>query len=433
MLLSTRFASSSPAIASRRHRTAVVRVRAAADDSSSKDAQYRAVTSAIDAKRAGSKKVLVTSIAPAVRIALSEALGKQDGEVRVGHLVAGLRKLGFDYVFDVQFAADLTIMEEGHELLHRLESMLKGTEHAHHHPLPMFTSCCPGWIDMVEKLYPELIPHVSTTKSPQMIMGATLKNYFSRVEGIEPSDILNVSIMPCVRKQGEAERPGGNTAATGRDVDHVITTTDVLKLLETSGIDISSLEEDPFDSPLGDGSGAAQLFGTTGGVMEAALRTVVELVEGGRMERLVYDSVHGLEGIRMASVTVRPSKSTVFYELTNGEPIVLRVAVANGLGNAKKLVSAVQAGEMAVDFVEIMACPGGCIGGAGQPRSKDKKILEKRQDAMYRLDDEHRVRRSHLNRMMQEIYGMWLEKPNSEEAYRYLHTSYRPAAKDAKD
>jgi iron only hydrogenase large subunit-like protein len=247
-------------------------------------------------------------VAPAVRVAISEALGKAPGAVKTGQMVAALRRLGFDYVFDTLFGADLTIMEEGTELLERLAAHLEQAKKqrdasakggdaaaaaAPPPPLPMFTSCCPGWIAMVEKSNPELIPYLSTCKSPQMMMGAVISNYFAATAGVPPEKLVSVSVMPCVRKQGEADRPWFATTGVARDVEHVITTVELAKALQERGIDPEALPEEEFDSPLGVGSGGGQLFGTTGGVMEAALRTVAELVTGKPMDNLVYDQVRG--------------------------------------------------------------------------------------------------------------------------------------------
>lgn len=407
----------------------------------------------LDAKPT-TKKVLVASIAPAVRVAISEAFNLPPGAIKVGQIVTALKQLGFDHVFDTLFAADLTIMEEGTELLHRLQAHLEGHPDTKE-PMPMFTSCCPGWVGMVEKMYPELIPYLSTCKSPQMMMGAIIKHFFAEENNTDPNSIVSVSIMPCVRKQGEAERPTNETfghehahahaeacdvqasvaaqTATGqhiRDVDHVITTVELAKILQERGIDLPNLPETPFDDPLGTGSGGAQLFGTTGGVMEAALRTVYEVVTGKPLERLNYDEVRGLENIRETSVVLKPAADSPFAKFDKGEGLTLRVAVANGLGSAKKLITMMKSGEAKYDFVEVMACPSGCIGGGGQPRSSDKQILPKRQAAMYSLDDRAKLRRSHENPFVQKLYEKWLGAPNSHTAHELLHTTYVPGGVD---
>ena len=294
---------------------------------------------------------------------------------------------------------------------------------------------------MVEKSNPELIPYLSTCKSPQMMMGAVLKNYFAAQAGVAPADVVSCSVMPCVRKQGEADRGWFATAASGsgegaeggdsrvaRDVDHVITTVELGNILKERVIDIASLPESEYDDPLGAGSGGGVLFGTTGGVMEAALRTVYELVSGQPMERLAFEEVRGLDGVKEATVAIpvaqgddSPFKA---LEASPGAGVTLRIAVANGLGNAKKVIKGVQDGTLAYDFVEVMACPGGCIGGGGQPRSTDKGILAKRQMAMYALDERSVIRRSHENPAVQLLYKNWLGKPNGHLAHEKLHTHY---------
>ncbi|GBF94161.1 iron hydrogenase [Raphidocelis subcapitata] len=385
-------------------------------------------------------KVVVVQTAPAVRVAIAETMGLAPGDVTAGQMVTGLKKLGFDYVFDTLFAADMTIMEEGTELLHRLEAKAAESAgkpvpaedgHAASTILPMFTSCCPGWVAMVEKSNPELIPFLSTCKSPQMMMGAILKNYFAASAGVQPEGVVSCSVMPCVRKQGEADRDWFATEAgpgAVRDVDHVITTAELGKIFQERGINLKELPETEYDNPIGAGSGGAVLFGTTGGVMEAALRTVYELVSGEPMGRITYEEVRGLEGIKAATVTIPTSEGSPFKALESapGAGVTLRVAVANGLGNAKKVIKGVSDGTMQYDFIEVMACPGGCIGGGGQPRSTDKLILSKRQAAMYQLDERTTIRRSHENPAVQELYKNWLEKPNSHLAHEKLHTHYVP-------
>jgi len=356
--------------------------------------------------------VTIAQVAPAVRVAIGEDLGLPAGVAATGKLVTSLRLLGFDYVFDVVAAADLTIMEEGTELLHRIRD--GGV-------LPMCTSCCPGWIDFVEKCDPDMIPHLSTAKSPHMMEGSLLKEYFPQKIGKPDSALSLVSVMPCVRKQGEADRIHFQTKTGLREVDHVLTTKDVANMIKERGVDFESLPEGEFDPFLGIGTGAGSLFGTTGGVMEAALRTVVEVAGGERMERPVYEAVRGLDGVREATVTIPANPNGPLH---NAEPLDLHVAVANGLGNAKKLVKQVEDGTANYHFIEVMACPGGCIGGAGQPRSKDKEILHKRQCALYGVDEGKTLRRAHENPVVQEIYGEYLGEPGSEKAHELLHTHY---------
>lgn len=381
------------------------------------------------------KKLMVVQVAPAVRVAISEAFGLDPGAVPVGKMVTGLRQLGFDFVFDTLFSADLTIMEEGAELLHRLHEHLEGHPDQDE-PMPMFTSCCPGWVGMVEKMYPEIIPYLSSCKSPQMMMGAVIKNYFSEVSGTKPEDICMCSVMPCTRKQGEADRPWFNTTGSARDVDHVITTDELAKLFKERGIDLPNLPEDKFDDPLGEGSGGALLFGTTGGVMEAALRNVYEIVTGRPMGRILFEEVRGLDGIKEATLNLVPAPDSPYAKYVKAAPVsadgtpapeaglTLRIAVANGLGNAKKLVQALKDGTCKYDFIEVMACPGGCIGGGGQPRSKDKQILQKRQQGMYNLDERFTVRRPHDNPSIKKLYQKYLGAPLGEKSHRLLHTHY---------
>lgn len=361
-----------------------------------------------------------------MRVAISEAFGLDPGAVSVKKTVSAMRLLGFDYIFDTNFSADLTIMEEGHELLARIQKLIE--EGKRDTEMPMFTSCCPGWVAMVEKSYPEMIPYLSTSKSPQMMMGAVIKNYFAKLHATKPADVCMIAIMPCVRKQGEADRPWYNTADPAvRDVDFVITTAELAKIIKDKNIDLAALEESEFDDPLGLGTGGGQLFGTTGGVMEAALRTVYEVVSGEPMGRLAFEEVRGMDGLKEATVHIKPSDASPFKKYDpEGKGIDIKVAVANGLGNAKKVVTSLKGGEAHYDFVEVMACPGGCIGGGGQPRSMDREILKKRQAAMYALDDREHIRRSHENPFIKKLYEEFLGVPNGETAHHLLHTHYVP-------
>nr|AXU24207.1 iron hydrogenase [Scenedesmus sp. SE-MC3] len=380
---------------------------------------------AIAAKKDG--QVVIAQIAPAVRVAIAETMGLAPGEVTIGQLVTGLRQIGFDYVFDTLFGADLTIMEEGTELLHRLKAHLQNDPNKEE-PLPMFTSCCPGWVAMVEKSNPELIPYLSTCKSPQMMLGAVIKNYFAQETGKAAADITNVSVMPCVRKQGEADREWFNSSGQGRDVDHAMTTAELGKIFVERGIKLNELPESEFDCLCGEGTGGAVLFGTTGGVMEAALRTVYEAVTCEPMGRIVFEEARGLDGLKEAKLTIKPGEKSPFkmFEGPNGDGITLSIAVANGLGSAKKLVKSLQDGSAKYDFIEVMACPGGCIGGGGQPRSADKQILAKRQAAMYALDERSTIRRSHENPLIQQLYKTFLGEANGHKAHELLHTHYVP-------
>lgn len=373
-------------------------------------------------------KVMIAATAPAVRLGISEEFGLPPGTNSQHKLVSALRKLGFDYVFDVNFSADLTILEEGTELLTRLKAHKEGKTDAP--ALPMFTSCCPGWIEDMEKKHGEIIPNISTCKSPQGMLGAVVKHYFADKLGKKPEDLSLVSVMPCVRKLGESERPQNQTVETGRDVDHVLTTVEIAQMLKDKGIDLNAMEDGAYDSLLGTSSTAAQLFGTTGGVMEAAIRTVYEVVTGEDMPRLVVDEVRGLEGVKEATIVMKPHPGG---PLATGdgeqEPITLRVAVANGLGNAKNLIQQVKDGQSPYHFIEVMACPGGCISGAGQPRSKDKEIGKLRQAGMYNIDERGTIRKSHKNPELMKLYEDWLGEPNGHLAHHLLHTYYNPKTK----
>nr|WNF20744.1 hydrogenase [synthetic construct] len=409
----------------------------------------------LDKPKDGGRKVLIAQVAPAVRVAIAESFGLAPGAVSPGKLATGLRALGFDQVFDTLFGADLTIMEEGSELLHRLTEHLEAHPHSDE-PLPMFTSCCPGWIAMLEKSYPDLIPYVSSCKSPQMMLAAMVKSYLAEKKGIAPKDMVMVSIMPCTRKQSEADRDWFCVDAdpTLRQLDHVITTVELGNIFKERGINLAELPEGEWDNPMGVGSGAGVLFGTTGGVMEAALRTAYELFTGTPLPRLSLSEVRGMDGIKETNITMVPAPGSKFEELLkhraaaraeaaahgtpgplawdggagftseDGTGITLNIAVANGLGNAKKLIKQLAAGESKYDFIEVMACPGGCIGGGGQPRSADKQILQKRQAAMYDLDERAVIRRSHENPLIGALYEKFLGEPNGHKAHELLHTHY---------
>lgn len=353
------------------------------------------------------KKVVVQT-APAVRAAIAEEFGEKIGTPGTGKMVAALHRLGFFRVFDTNFGADLTIMEEANELLERIKH--KGT-------LPQITSCSPGWINYLEYYYPELIPHVSTCKSPHMMVGAIVKTYFAKTHNIDPNDLYVVSIMPCVAKKYERQRK-----EMPNDVDAVLTTRELAKLIKRSGINWSRLPEEEFDNDLlGEYSGAGVIFGVTGGVMEAALRTTYFWLTGKEHEKINFEAVRGLEGVKEASLDI------------NGTTI--KVAVTSGMKNAKKLLDEVKAGKSPYAFIEIMCCPGGCINGGGQPFVKplflpneDDDILDtykaKRASVLYREDEKQVVRQSHNNKDIQALYKNFLGKPGSELAEELLHTSY---------
>lgn len=352
---------------------------------------------------ADSRKHVVVQIAPAVRVSIAEEFGQAPGEIATGKMVSGLRNLGFDKVFDTLFTADLTIMEEGNELLHRLNN--GGA-------LPMITSCSPGWINYVEQYYPELVGHVSSCKSPQQMFGAVTKSYYAEKVGIDPADIVVVSIMPCVAKKHEAARE--EMCDSGyQDVDIVLTTRELGRMLHSQGIDFNLLEESSFDDPLGESTGAAVIFGTTGGVMEAALRTVYEVVTEKELENLHFKDVYGLKGIKTASVDL--------------DGLEVKVAVAHSLKHAKTIMEEIKAGESEYTFIEIMCCPGGCIGGGGQPYGTTNSVRQQRLDALYVADESAMRRKSHENPQVQELYDSYLGTPLSDRSHRLLHTHYKTA------
>ena len=319
---------------------------------------------------------VVVQTAPAIRASLGEELGLPAGSIVTGKLVAALRKIGFDRVFDTDFAADLTIMEEGHELLDRIQ---KGNA-----PLPLLTSCSPGWINFVERFYPDLLPHVSTCKSPQQMFGAVAKTYYAERADIDPARIFVVSIMPCTAKKYECQRPEMRSSGF-QDVDAVLTTRELGRMIREIGIDFDSLPEEEYDAPMGISTGAGAIFGATGGVMEAALRTVYAVVTGRELSEdgLEFHDVRGLEGIKEAEVDL--------------EGATVRVAIAHGLGNARKVMETIRTGEAPWQFVEIMCCPGGCVGGGGQPIGTVMSSRAERGQALYEVDREMPLRESHKN------------------------------------
>ncbi len=344
---------------------------------------------------------VVVQTAPAVRVALGDALGLPAGSIVTGKMVAALRRIGFDKVFDTDFAADVTIMEEGTEFLNRLRN--GGT-------LPLITSCSPGWINFAELFYSDLLDHLSTTKSPQQIFGALVKSFYAEKMELEPSQIYSVSIMPCTAKKAEASRPDIN-AGDIRDVDCVLTTAELAAMIKQAGIDFENLPEENFDSPLGESTGAAVIFGVTGGVMEAALRTVVTEITGKQLEKLEFTAVRGMEGIKEAALQIND--------------LTVKVAVASGLGNARQLMDKLRAGELDYHFIEIMACPGGCIGGGGQPKeAKPAAVRQARGQGLYEIDDTSAIRSSHENPDVQTLYKEWLGEPNGAKAHHLLHTHY---------
>lgn len=345
-------------------------------------------------------KIVIVQTAPAVRVALGEELGMEPGSIVTGKMVAALRNLGFDKIFDTNFSADLTIMEEGHEFLHRLTN--GGV-------LPMITSCSPGWVNMIELKYPDLLPHLSSAKSPQQMFGAIAKTYYAEKAGIDPAKIVSVSVMPCTAKKAEAARPEMN-ASGYRDVDVVITTRELGRMIREAGLDFKHLPEDSYDSPLGTGTGAAVIFGTTGGVMEAALRTVTDVLTGENLQTVDYNDVRGMEQTREAELTIAGN--------------TVKIAVVHTLASARKILERIRAGEADYQFIEVMACPGGCIGGGGQPIPVNAEIRRARREGLFDCDSANELRKSHENPEIKELYDTWLGKPLGEKAHSLLHTHY---------
>ncbi len=359
-----------------------------------------------------SKRVVVQT-APAVRAALGEEFGYEPGTLVTGKMAAALRMLGFDDVFDTNFTADLTILEEGTELLTRLKSMVAGEEVS----LPMITSCSPGWIKYIEHKFPDQLDHLSSCKSPHMMLGALAKSYYAEQLEMDSKDMYVVSIMPCTAKKYEITRD-----EMINDVDAVLTTRELAKMIKDAGIDFTHLDDEDFDNPMGLSSGAADIFGTTGGVMEAALRTVFEIITGEEMpfEGLHVESVMGLEGIKEGSITIE--KTVPEWEALKGATV--RFAAASGLSNAKILMSQIRNGESPYLFIEVMACPGGCISGGGQPRLTTQAIREKRMAAIYREDEGKTLRKSHENAAVMKLYEDYLKEPLGHKSHELLHTHY---------
>lgn len=357
-------------------------------------------------------KYVVFQTAPAVRVAIGEEFGLPIGTRCTGKMVSAIRRLGADKVFDVDFAADLTIMEEGTELLNRIKN--GGV-------LPMITSCSPGWIKYCETFYPDFIPNLSTCKSPNQMQGAVTKTYFAKQNDLDPRDIYVVSVMPCTAKKFEIARPEFGRDGY-RDVDANLTTRELARMIRQAGLDFAHLPEEEFDDMLGESSGAGVIFGVTGGVMEAALRTVVDVLTGEDMPRLEYDDVRGLEGIKEATVSV------------NGTDI--KVAIVHGTANAAKLLNAIRAGEKTYHFIEVMGCPGGCVTGGGQPivDARTRYYVDPRAAraaATYSEDESMAIRKSHKNPAVQKLYAEFLGEPNSHIAHELLHTTYVDRSKEA--
>jgi iron-only hydrogenase group A len=363
---------------------------------------------------------VVVQTAPAIRAALGECFGYPAGTLVTGKMVSALRRLGFDAVFDTNFAADLTILEEGTELLTRLQKALVEKQPV---ALPMFTSCSPGWIKFMEYFHPDMLANLSTCKSPQQMFGALAKTYYASKLGKKPEQIVVVSVMPCTAKKFECQRPEMDISGA-RDVDIVLTTRELGKMIRAAGIDFASLPDDTMDAPLGMSTGAADIFANTGGVMEAAIRTAYEIVTGRElpMAGLHVTSVAGLDGVKEASLPIEGAKP----EWKFLEGATLNVAVAHGLSNAQRVIAAVQSGEKQYHFVEVMTCPGGCIGGGGQPRFTTNQVRQARINAIYREDEGKKLRKSHENPDLAKLYEEFLGQPLGEKSHHLLHTKYTP-------
>ena len=354
----------------------------------------------VTAALADKTKFTVVQIAPAVRATLGEEYDLPLGTNVTGRMVTGLRRLGFDKVFDTNFAADLTIMEEGTELIGRIQN--NGT-------LPMFTSCCPGWVKYIEQNRPHLLDHVSTCKSPHEMEGAILKTFYAKKMGLDPKDIYVVSIMPCTVKKFESDRPELSEEHL-HDVDAVLTTRELVRMFKISGIDFDDLPDDDFDNPLGESTGAAVIFGTSGGVMEAALRTAYKVLTGTELDNMELTDIRGMDGVKEAVIPI------------NGQDI--NVAVVNGIGNIGNILDEIEKGESKYHFVEVMSCPGGCINGGGQPIHQKIDKVKKRIKALYEIDEKSKNRRSHENEAVKTIYTEFFGEPNSHVAHEILHTTY---------
>ncbi|MCF8412960.1 MAG: [FeFe] hydrogenase, group A [Melioribacteraceae bacterium] len=356
----------------------------------------KVVTAAINDKT----KYTVVQIAPAVRASLGEEYNLPIGTNVTGQLISGLRRLGFDNVFDTNFAADLTIMEESAEFIDRFTKS---------NNLPMFTSCCPGWVKYIEQNRPELLKHVSTCKSPHEMEGAILKSYYAKKMGINPKDIFVVSIMPCTVKKFESERPELATEHHP-DVDAVLTTRELVRFFKMAGIEFDDLPEDEFDNPLGESTGAAAIFGTSGGVMEAALRTAYFKLTGNNLQSVELSEVRGNNGLKEASFEINGNK--------------INVAIVNGIGNIDPILDEIQNGNSKYHFIEVMACPGGCVNGGGQPIHQQREKILKRIETLYEIDKNSVSRFSHDNLFVKKLYEDFLTEPNSSKSHEILHTNY---------
>ncbi len=344
--------------------------------------------------------LVIVQVAPAVRVALGEEFGLEPGTEVTGQMVTALRNLGFDRVFDTNFAADLTIMEEAHEFIERLGE-----------GKPILTSCCPGWVNFMEHQFSDLIDIPSTCKSPHEMFGAIAKSYYAEKIGMDPAKITVVSVMPCIAKKYEAKRDELNEEGFS-DVDIVITTRELASMIKEAGIDLINTEKSDFDNPLGESTGGGTIFGASGGVIEATIRTAYDTLTGASLDKVEYEELRGLRGVKKAVVNV------------NGREI--HIGVVNGLGNTRKILEKIRSGEEKLDAIEVMACPGGCVGGGGQPYHKgDLTILKKRAEGLYSIDKEKTYRKSYENPSIKKLYEEYLGEPGSERAHELLHTSYK--------
>ncbi len=363
-------------------------------------------------------KHVIINTAPSVRVALGETLGYPVGERVTGKMVTALKKIGFDSVLDTNFAADLTIIEEGHELLGRLQKKLVNKENV---ALPMISSCSPGWVKFIEHMFPEYLGHLSTCKSPQQMFGAVAKTYYAEKMGLDPKNIVSVAGMPCAAKKFEANRPEMHDSGY-RDVDAGLTTRELGHMIREAGMNFDELPDGQFDSLMGESSGAADIFGATGGVMEAALRTVYEVVTGREVpfKNLNILPVRGLKGVKEATIKIENCIPAFSFL----EGVEVRVAIAHGLLNARKIMDQIVAGESPYHFIEVMACPGGCIGGGGQPIPTNDEIRLKRIAAIYAEDAGKPIRKSHDNPQITKVYADFLKEPLGHKSHHLLHTNY---------
>ena len=353
---------------------------------------------------------VVVQTAPSIRVALGEEFGMDIGTNVEGKMITALKRLGFDKVFDTNTGADFTIMEEANEFVERFKA---------EDNLPMMTSCCPGWVRYIEENYPELLPHLSSCKSPHQMFGALIKSYYAKKENIDPSKIYVVSVMPCIAKKFERERKEMKNNGL-YDVDNVITTRELAKMIKQANINFEKLEDSKFDDPMGEATGAGAIFGTTGGVMEAALRTAQDLLTGKDLDRINFEAVRGGKGIKKATVNIAGKE--------------IKVVAASGLKNARKILEEIKQGKADYQFIEIMACPGGCIMGGGQPIKSSKirsevDVRKLRAESLYTIDEKSTIRKSHENPVLKKIYKDYLEEPGSYRAHKLLHTHYQARPK----